>query len=158
MFETRCVSLRVQNGSQHWYLTTSSSNVELLGDELYACFSKSFLFAYKQRCFWWSGWEFQRRNCLKKGSKFNIVVEVVIVQLLCHIYGELKSSSLLYRYIMRSFDSPSIIVKGKFRTIYIMQLRVIVGNAIRKGWLVKCSTKVSVVFDEEGESLSGEIV
>jgi hypothetical protein len=51
MFETRCVSLRVQNGSQHWYLTTSSSNVELLGDELYACFSKSFLFAYKQRCF-----------------------------------------------------------------------------------------------------------
>ena len=70
---------------------------------------------------------------MKKGSKFNIVVEVVIVQLLCNIYGELKSSSLLYRYIMRSFDSSSIIVKGKSRTIRIMQLRVIVGNAIRKG-------------------------
>jgi len=51
IFETRCVSLRVQNGIQHWYRTTRSSNVELEGEELYACFSKSFLFAYKQRCF-----------------------------------------------------------------------------------------------------------
>jgi len=51
IFETRCVSLRVQNGIQHWYRTTRSSNVELEGEELYECFSKSFLFAYKQRCF-----------------------------------------------------------------------------------------------------------
>ena len=141
MFETRCVSLRVQNGSQHWYLTTSSSNVEVLGDELYACFSKSFLFAYKQRCFWWSGWEFQWGNCLKKGSKFNIVVEVVMFN---YYYFMVSCNQVhsFYRYIMRSFDSPFIIVKGKFRTIWIMQLRVTVGNAIRKGWLVKYSTRV----------------
>ena len=50
-FETRCVSFRVKNGSKHWYRKSSRSVDEIDAEDLYACFTKSFLLAYKQRCY-----------------------------------------------------------------------------------------------------------
>jgi hypothetical protein len=50
-YETRCVSFRVENGSKHWYRSSSTSIDEIDVEVLYACFSKSFLLAYKQRCY-----------------------------------------------------------------------------------------------------------